>query len=71
LTYTHGSEHELYRCEGLTVRDSISVDPLMGWSCVPVHMLLTSGVWLVYDVMVVDKPVHSDSTSTVTHEKEG
>ncbi len=25
LTYTHWSEHELYHCEGLTVRDSISV----------------------------------------------
>lgn len=49
------------------MRDSISVDPLMGWSCIPVHMLLSSDVWLVYNVMIVDKPVHA--TSTVAHEK--
>lgn len=63
LTYTHWSEHELYSCEGLTVRDSIS--GIHWWVGVPVHMLLSSGVWLVYDVMIVDKPVHS--TSTVAH----
>ncbi len=37
------------------------------WSIdsVPVHKFLSSGVWLVYHVIIVDKPVHS--TSTVAH----